>query len=1019
LSVRFGHIRARPTVLAMQEGLDEFLHHRHRTHGKVPVVDLETAQSVLDLAHQHKDEIPIFIVLGLEPTKPHSLIDVALAAGSKRFLAHKYAQAYLERVWSDQRALAAAERREKKFDSGAYQDNKRRGSHADTAEAGDEERTKDGHVAVPSKVAGGDIRISGKALKLLGSVPTLASVRGLKRETAGMVSIPFRLASKVMQLVRLLRGFGWSPPQGNASLTVTPKLEFLFHCIVYSAFLFCSVILLLTFPNVSDFERDPYNPMILMYIFYGMMHVLAELFQYFRGDSFWSYFYDNIPDFIMSAFFCASFALYPLAVIQLEASKGGYLDSSGIASRIVLGEDGDRLPHTLTRFHWVVASMMIVSFWRFLDMVRMFNRSLGVLMIITQRVITRDLGSWMLLAVMVAVGFELHFTTYRYDANDDRPLLAACFGTGHTNTLFGNFENENEEYEQGEEPNMCSFGMILWTVVGGAPEWNLPGSPTSLQGVEGTMNRFMAMVVVMAYLLLVTIILLNLLIAMMATTYEQVERESDFEYKFVRVTLIKEYTCMGIYYAPFTLLELADIFGMFWKAWATPTWQWQNHENLDEKKTHISLTGLHHTMAAFIKAQTAIQAQGALQDPTDTGKHTCSHWWRRLTRPVARAYTTLKRHSRAHYYGDTGATQAVVFATMIAFFACGCTQWTFAAIVFGDSVGGDWSGVDAADSALHGIQVAPGRDGRGYSAFFSTDRWPSSTYGHGTDGQANWELRILLARWLPVLTQIIVSLFTLRRTKTVLPRGVLRNASTTSAVPMAFINGGMLGIVYTAVVQLHFTQSDYSCELLRTLAMGATVGAHFFAWAARLSGWLKYDEEVHRFGWEDFAAHLNSSIEQQYLRLKGAGKIKRKSFTSEVPLRLLEFQHPYSLHKHAIEYKSHPISSSIGAHLSRHSQYYQLNTRTGNTRKVKRVPGYECSIASMKHAAMVAYRRSRLRGRNANWGMLLTSAENNALLQRFQMQKREIGGAHKAEHGNMSRRRQRAETFKAARTSNG
>ena len=49
----------------------------------VPVVDSNEAHSVLDLAFVHRDETPILLTLDLEPTKPHSLIDVALAADSK------------------------------------------------------------------------------------------------------------------------------------------------------------------------------------------------------------------------------------------------------------------------------------------------------------------------------------------------------------------------------------------------------------------------------------------------------------------------------------------------------------------------------------------------------------------------------------------------------------------------------------------------------------------------------------------------------------------------------------------------------------------------------------------------------------------------------------------------------------------------------------------------------------------------------------------------------------------------
>jgi hypothetical protein len=962
------------------EALDELLHHRHGAHAKVHVVDSDSAHSVLDLAYQHRDEIPIFIVLGLEPTKPHSLIDVALAAGSKRFLSHKYAQAYLERVWSDTVSLAAASAKENPGEQAA----------------GNKDGNKEMEAMQPKQRQDVTEQLVSKAI---------GASAGIKNIAVGLLTgRKSTFANNVFKAFMKLRG-----QTASDTVTITPRLEFLFHCIIYTCYLVTSIGLLLRFPNAMEFRRDPHPPLLLMYMFYGMMHVLAELFQYYRGDSFWSYFWGNVPDCLMSGFFCFVFCLYPVALQQLEFPLGepGSMADTLLRQAGETEQNGERLHLTLIRMHFIVATLMLISFWRFLDMVRMFNRSLGVLMLITQRVLTRDLGSWMLFVLMVALGFELHFTTYRYDPLDERDLWSACFGADSRNTLLGDFEDGADA----EGVQTCSFGVILWTVVGGPPEWNIPGSPSPLWGIVGNTNRILAFFMVLVYLLFVTIILLNLLIAMMATTYEQVERESDFEYNFLRVTLIKEYTCMGIYYAPFTLLELSDIAGMFLEAWCKPTWQWQNHD------------------AAYVRDRPPSW------HPFATLGYSLTHPFRRLSE--------WSRHHWRYFYGDIGASQALMLAFVIAFLSCGHFVnyfIDFRRLIFGDYVHGDWpeGGTD-----LDGIGVSPGRHGAGYAAFFSIHRYPLSVFGTGTDGKAYWEVRLLAARWLPVVVQCVISLATLCHTtkKHAVHRRGSELENPQAAIPSAFKYGVAIGILYAGVTHFHLSSTaDATFGIIRTLTAGASFMSHMLAWCARFASWIQYDEELQLYGWEDFAAHLDTSMETQYQRLKQEGEIHGKpsdhrprtqkqnakqrggqgqgtaeamragaNEPDEMPLRLLEFQHPYSLFKHAIEYKESVLDVSVLA--AQEGHFYQVNTRTGNTRKVKRVPGHQFTFASFKHAAMIAYKRSRLRGRNANWGILLSLAENNALLQRFTMQKREVRGENNIDEASVykSRRRQRAE----------
>jgi len=185
----------------------------------------------------------------------------------------------------------------------------------------------------------------------------------------------------------------------------------------------------------------------------------------------------------------------------------GFIDYGATFSAFVIGcvarSDGDR---ALLDISWDVLSLsFIIASIRLLDVLAVI-RYFGPLVITISRILLRDILMFLVLLVLFLGGFAVAITSIFVVRNPD---------------LAGG-DRQPEDFQGLED--------LLWSVFG---DWTLP-----ITGADrGDSNFYLALgkALLAFHMLLSTIVIVNLLVALMSTSYENTIKSSDVEFKFTRV----------------------------------------------------------------------------------------------------------------------------------------------------------------------------------------------------------------------------------------------------------------------------------------------------------------------------------------------------------------------------------------------------------------------------------------------------------------------------------------------------
>eukprot|EP01105_Mastigella_eilhardi_P002915 TRINITY_DN1376_c0_g1_i2.p1 TRINITY_DN1376_c0_g1~~TRINITY_DN1376_c0_g1_i2.p1 ORF type:complete len:818 (+),score=257.22 TRINITY_DN1376_c0_g1_i2:72-2456(+) len=166
-----------------------------------------------------------------------------------------------------------------------------------------------------------------------------------------------------------------------------------------------------------------------------------------------------------------------------------------------------------------VAAAIVLSFARVLN-VLLVNTVLGPLqLIITQMLV--DVLVFVMVAIVFIVGFAVALTRLYID--DDKAHAEA-----------GTFPH--------------SISTLFWAIFTVTSADDIPAD-NNLRNVFGHILMAVFMVVV-------AIVLINLLIAMMSSTYSRVQESADVEWKYARATFITSYEQLTLMPAPINIVEL-------------------------------------------------------------------------------------------------------------------------------------------------------------------------------------------------------------------------------------------------------------------------------------------------------------------------------------------------------------------------------------------------------------------------------------------------------------------------------
>ena len=151
------------------------------------------------------------------------------------------------------------------------------------------------------------------------------------------------------------------------------------------------------------------------------------------------------------------------------------------------------------------ALVLISLYLRFMDQLT-YSNSLGVLTLILKQIIQKDLRQWLVLVLFSTTAFSVAFVILLPGASfeevsNHRPSTIPFW------SLLGDFDLEH---------------MYQWLTKGSPAEYMVPA-------------------LLFVYTFFSTILLVNLLIAQMSSTYEAVRDESELFWQFERVGLIREY----------------------------------------------------------------------------------------------------------------------------------------------------------------------------------------------------------------------------------------------------------------------------------------------------------------------------------------------------------------------------------------------------------------------------------------------------------------------------------------------
>jgi len=138
-------------------------------------------------------------------------------------------------------------------------------------------------------------------------------------------------------------------------------------------------------------------------------------------------------------------------------------------------------------------------------------KSVGVLQIILRKMLFDDLSKWLVIATCFSIGFGLAFTTLM---------------PGKTMT---------------DPPWLRPFWSPFWAMVGtfdvtDAYEYNPP-----FTNYNGILPGWLTPPLIWLYVFFVTVVLLNLLIAQMSSTYSDVKLQADEYYQMERLHIVLEY----------------------------------------------------------------------------------------------------------------------------------------------------------------------------------------------------------------------------------------------------------------------------------------------------------------------------------------------------------------------------------------------------------------------------------------------------------------------------------------------
>lgn len=192
--------------------------------------------------------------------------------------------------------------------------------------------------------------------------------------------------------------------------------------------------------------------------------------------------------------------------------------------------------HTLNSLfarHVILVFAMILGFIQLLEFL-MFHHMIGPWAIVIKNQM-KDLVRFAIIMLLFHVAFSLSFT-------------GICEPVRLAPLQYNSSVNDSYEYPD-QSQNLSSTSVSLFFALFGLVETEKMQCQDNSLARKNGLGKFVFGI----FLVVTVIVLLNLLIAMLSSTYDRIYKDSDTEWKFGRAVLIRDMSCMTDTPAPFNL----------------------------------------------------------------------------------------------------------------------------------------------------------------------------------------------------------------------------------------------------------------------------------------------------------------------------------------------------------------------------------------------------------------------------------------------------------------------------------
>eukprot|EP00039_Didymoeca_costata_P012591 m.182200 g.182200 ORF g.182200 m.182200 type:complete len:776 (-) comp15523_c0_seq17:189-2516(-) len=300
-------------------------------------------------------------------------------------------------------------------------------------------------------------------------------------------------------------GFKYSTLGDLVELLETPFVKFMGSVLSFVAFVSLLIVIV---DGPSGKTPNTAEMVAAIWVFSLIFSEIREMIQC-RWDEYWSSRWNSLDWVILVAFLCV------------------------IAIRIVIWQEvvsTDRQMELLHAANGVLALSCGLTTLRLLHIMQA-NSLLGPLQLIIAGIM-KDLAKFLVFLAMFMVAFSLALTKVYENSTDPSGPLGSVWRTLETLgwALFGLVELDMLEPSTGEfRDSTEAMGKVLFAI----------------------------------YMITVFILLINLLIAMLSSTYNRISSNADIEWKYARAMLIRSYQEAPIVPPPLNLIS--DFFGIIWR----------------------------------------------------------------------------------------------------------------------------------------------------------------------------------------------------------------------------------------------------------------------------------------------------------------------------------------------------------------------------------------------------------------------------------------------------------------------